>query len=320
MPDNARDQGNSDAPQVGCCICGEPQTPPYNLLGRRVYCNRHYAVVNREHPGFWRTSLAQILLMAAFSLIVVLIANAIGPLEGAPLLLSGIFLAVVPTALWLVYFYREDRLEPEPKTRIAAVFFLALLLEDVIGRRLVTDWFRVNEWAPYDTATSLLAAVLILGFTWQAVAYVAVRIGVYASEEFDERMDGIVYGTVAGLGVATLLNLRFVLDNAGVALGPGVVRTVTTALAQASFGGLMGYFMAEAKFTHRPIWWVPLGFATAAILNGTFTWLIGEVSAAGLDVAPWRSLIFGLLMALFAFTLLVLLMRRSQAAILRRAR
>jgi hypothetical protein len=65
---------------------------------------------------------------------------------------------------------------------------------------------------------------------------------------------------------------------------------------------------------------VPLGFATTAILNGTFTWLIGEVSAAGLDVAPWRSLVFGLLMALFAFALLVLLMRRSRVATLRRVR
>lgn len=318
MSDSARNESNDDTPQVGCCICGEPQTPPYKVMGRRVYCARHYAVVNREHPSFWRTSLAQILLMAAFSLVVGLIANAIGPLEGLPLLISGVFLAVVPTALWLAYFYREDRLEPEPKTRIAAVFLIALLVQDVVGRRLIYDWFRVNEWAPYETATSFLAAVLILGFTWQAIAYIAVRLGVYASAEFDERMDGIVYGTVAGLGVATLLNLRFVLDNAGVALGPGVIRTVTTALAQASFGGLMGYFMAEAKFSHRPIWWVPLGFATAAILNGTFTWLIGEVSAAGLDVAPWRSLIFGLLMALFAFTLLVLLMRRSQAVTLRR--
>jgi protease PrsW len=37
-------------------------------------------------------------------------------------------------------------------------------------------------------------------------------------------MDGIVYGTVAGLGVATLLNLRYVLDNDGVALTQGVIQ------------------------------------------------------------------------------------------------
>jgi RsiW-degrading membrane proteinase PrsW (M82 family) len=143
--------------------------------------------------------------------------------------------------------------------------------------------------------------------------YVAIRT-VYATTEFDERMDGIVYGTMAGLGVATLINLHFVLDNNGVALGPGVIQIVTTALAQASFGGVLGYFMAEAKFRHRPVWWVPTGLAIAAMLTGIFSWLISEVSADGLGVAPWRSLLLGLAVALIAFVVLLVLMRRATMA------
>jgi RsiW-degrading membrane proteinase PrsW (M82 family) len=227
---------------------------------------------------------------------------------------------VVPSAIWLVFFYRQDRLEPEPKHQVAAVFLLALVLADVLGRRLIEDWFHVRLWASANSATSLAASILIVGVTWQAIAYAAVRLLVYTTPEFDERMDGIVYGTVAGLGVATLLNLRYVLDNGGVALGPGVINVVTTALAQASFGGLMGYFMAEAKFTHRPAWWVPLGFALAAALNGLFSWLIGEVSASGLGVDYWRSLAFGLVVALVAFFTLVALMRRSIEVTLRQTR
>jgi hypothetical protein len=73
----------------------------------------------------------------------------------------------------------------------------------------------------------------------------------------------------------------------------------------------MGYFMAEAKFVHRPPWWVPLGFALAAILNGLFSWLISEVSASGLTVDPWRSLAMGLVVALAVFLVLVALMRRT---------
>jgi RsiW-degrading membrane proteinase PrsW (M82 family) len=132
-------------------------------------------------------------------------------------------------------------------------------------------------------------------------------------------MDGMVYGTVAGLGVATLLNLRYIIDNGGVEIAPGVIQTVTTALAQASFGGLMGYFMAEAKFAHRPTWWVPLGFALAAILNGLFSWLISEVSASGLTVDPWRSLALGVVVALAVFFVLVALMRRmTEVTLLKR--
>ncbi|HEX5689227.1 MAG TPA: PrsW family glutamic-type intramembrane protease, partial [Roseiflexaceae bacterium] len=299
------------AEQVRCCVCNEPLEPPFLLIKGRAYCERHYALVNKPHPGFWRASVIQIAGMAIFSVVLALLGSWLGPVEGTARLLIGLFLAIVPSALWLFYFYRQDRLEPEPKHQIALVFVAALLLADVIGRRVVDDWFRVASWASTDTTTSLLASILIVGFTRQAIAYAAVRAMVYATPEFDERMDGIVYGTVAGLGVATLLNLRYIIDNGGVAIAPGVIQTVTTALAQASFGGLMGYFMAEAKFTHRPIWFVPLGFAVAAILNGLFTWLISEVSASGLAVDPWRSLLLGLVLALVVFFVLVGLMRRT---------
>jgi protease PrsW len=303
------------AEQVRCCICDEPLTPPYHIIGQRAYCARHYAAVNKPHPGFWRASVIQIAGMAIFSAVLAFLGSSLGAINGVALIAVGIFLAIVPSALWLYYFYRQDRLEPEPKTSIAAVFLVALALADVLGRRVVEDWFQVSSWAAADTITSLLASVLIIGFSRQLIAYIAVRV-VYATSEFDERMDGIVYGTVAGLGVATLLNLRYVIDSAGVAIAPGVIQTVTTALAQASFGGLMGYFMAEAKFAHRPVGWVPLGFTLAAILNGLFSWLISEVSASGLTVDPWRSLAMGLAVALVVFFVLVALMRRSTEVVL----
>lgn len=299
-----------------CCICGDPVEPPYNLVGQRVYCARHFALLNKQHPGFWRAGLFQIILIGAFSAIVAVLADNLGAVNRTTLLVIGLLLAIVPSALWLIFFYRQDRLEPEPKTKIAQVFLLALILTDVFGLRMFNDWFQLSSWAPSQTITSLLADILVVGFTIEAIAYAAVRLVVYTTPEFDERMDGIVYGTIAGLGVATLLNLHYVLDNNGVALGPGVIHVVTTALAQASFSGLLGYFMAQAKFEHKPLWWVPLGLAIAAVLNGLFTWLMSEISATGLTVQPWRSLALGIALALVVFGLLLALMRRATQATL----
>lgn len=299
-----------------CCICGDPVAPPYNTIGQRVYCARHYAQLNQPNRGFWRAGLLQIVFMGVFSALVAVLASNLGPINGTVLVLVGLFLAIVPSALWLIFFYRQDRLEPEPKTKIAEVFVLALILTDVLGWRLINDWFQLPRWALAQTFTSLLANILVVGFTIQAIAYAALRLVVYATPEFDERMDGIVYGTVAGLGVATLLNLHYVIDNGGVALGPGVIHVVTTTLAQASFSGLMGYFMAQAKFEHKPGWWVPLGVVIAAVLNGLFTWLMSEVSATGLTVQPWRSLALGLAVALVVFSLLLALMRRAMQSTL----
>jgi RsiW-degrading membrane proteinase PrsW (M82 family) len=299
------------AEELTCCICGDAVVPPYHILGGRVYCDRHYAAVNKQHPGFLRAGIAQILGVGAASAVVAVLAGYLGAPAGAALILIGLILAIVPSVVWLYFFYRQDRLEPEPKTRIAAVFLLALLLTQAVGLPLINNWFQVSIWAPREALTSLLASILIVGFVHQAIAYAAVRLVVYNTSEFDERMDGIVYGTVAGLGVATLINLRYIIDNAGVALAPGVIHVVTTALAQASFSGLLGYFMAGAKFEHKPIWWVPLGLVLAAAFNGLFVWLLSEVSASGLTVEPWRSLVLGIGVALVVFILLLALMRRA---------
>ncbi len=300
-----------------CCVCHDPVEEPYNVLGGRLYCAKHYAVVNKPHVGFWRAGLIQIGGMAIFSVIVAFIAGRLGPLDRTAQILVGLFLAIVPSALWLWYFYRQDRLEPEPKSYVGLVFMAALVLTDFLALRVINDVFHVGEWAAANTWTSLVASILVNGFMLQVCMYIAVRL-VYAGAEFDERMDGIVYGTVAGLGVATLLNLHYIIDNQGVDLASGVITVVTTALAQASFGGLMGWFMAEDKFTEKRFWFVPVGFTVAAVLNGLFSWLINEVSAAGLGVEPLRSLMLGLLVAIATFGVLVWLMNRSTEVTLRR--
>ncbi len=296
-----------------CCVCGQPVSPPYNLIRQRIYCDQHFALVNRQHHGFWRSAIVQILVMGLFSLVVSIIAGYVGPLEDPWRVPVGLVLVLVPSALWIYYFYLQDRARPEPKMRILEVFLLALLLTEAVGYT-VLRWFQVDEWAANLNTTSLLASILISGFMWQGITYTAVRAVVYATTEFDERMDGIVYGTMAGLGVGTLLNLHYVLNNGGVSLGPGVVHIVTTALAQASFGGITGYFMAQAKFEHRLVWWVPAGVSIAAVLNGLFRWSVSEVSADGLSVDPWRSLALGLVASLAAFVVLLALMQQAMRA------
>ena len=60
----------SEPPTLRCCICDDPVAPPYNVIGRRVYCDRHYATINKANPGVWRASLIQIVSMGIFSAIV----------------------------------------------------------------------------------------------------------------------------------------------------------------------------------------------------------------------------------------------------------
>lgn len=59
-----------------------------------------------------------------FAALLALLAGAIEPtLSGSALVLAGVVLALVPAALWLAFFYAQDRLEPELKGYVRAFLF-----------------------------------------------------------------------------------------------------------------------------------------------------------------------------------------------------
>lgn len=300
-----------------CCVCHRPVDQDAPRIGRRFYCPEHYERLSRNRPSVWRSGVLNIIALIAFALAVALLAGLIAPvLEGAGLILAGLVLALVPALLWLGFFYAQDRLEPEPKSYVAGVFVLGALLASAVGVPVVRDLFQVQTWLGRSLLVNLLGSILVVGFVQEFLKYAAVRYSVYLLPEFDERMDGVLYGTAAGLGYATMLNVQYVVQSGGVDLGMGVVRIVVVALAQASFGGITGYFLARAKFEDEPVWWMPLGLALAAILNGIFSVARGGVTRVGSAMAgsttnPWYGLLLAALVAVLTLGALIALIRRA---------
>ncbi len=300
-----------------CCVCHKPAGSEARRLGGRVYCERHYAKVSQDRPSAWRAGLGHILGQVAFVLVVVALAAILKPtLTGWPLLTVGLVLALVPAFLWLIFFYQQDRLEPEPKGYVLVVFVLGALLAQAVGIPLLRDVFEVRRWLPINPWANVLGSILVVGFTQEFLKYAAVRYSIYPLAEFDERIDGIVYGTAAGLGYATMLNMHYVVASGGVNLQAGVIRIAVTALAQASFAGLSGYFLGRAKFEDEPVWWLPSGVALAAVLNGLFTFLRGELTTTRLSLTggghnPWPGLILAAIVAGATFSVLFYLIRRA---------
>jgi RsiW-degrading membrane proteinase PrsW (M82 family) len=280
-----------------CRVCDEPAT---RVVGTYAYCDLHYERAMRRTGALWRVDLASIVVLVVFVLLVVAIDAAVQPeLTGTTLALVGVGLALVPAVVWLAFFYRRDRQEPEPRSLVIGVAVLAWLIGTAVVIPLLEGILDVPSWIGASPLVYLLGSILVVGAIEEFAAYAAVRSTVYGSPEFDEPVDGIVYGTAAGVGLATALNIAFVMDSGGVDLGAGTIRIVVTALAQASFAGVMGYFLGRHKFEVRPIWWMPVGVGIAAILNGTFTFLRDSVASRGLDpsilgsLGPW----FGLVLA-----------------------
>ncbi len=304
-----------------CCVCQQPVQGDVARIRGRDYCQVHFAKVNRDRASVWRTGFVVVAVLVVFTVLVAVVDNVMDPeLTGIALVLTGVGLALVPALLWLIFFYLQDVLEPEPKGFVLGVFVLGALLASAVGIPVINSLFRVQDWLEVSLAANLLGSILVIGVVQEFLKYSAVRYSVYLLPEFDERMDGILYGTAAGLGYATMLNIHYVLDSGGVNLEMGIIRIVVTALAQASFSGITGYFLARAKFDDEPVWWLPLGLAIAAVLNGLFTVVRGGLMRMGsvLDertATPWLGLALATVIAILTFLVLLYLMGRANRSV-----
>lgn len=299
----------------GCRVCAEPAT---HVVGNEAYCDRHYERATRRATAQWQVDLASVAVLIGFVAVVYALDSALRPqLSGSALGAIGLVLAIVPAAIWLAFFYRRDRREPEPRSMVVGVAILGALIGSAIVIPLLSDGFAVASWLPRSPLVNLAGSILVVGVVESFAVYAAVRFSVYSSAEFDERVDGIVYGSAAGVGLATALNVAFIVESGGADLGSGVLRIVVIALAQASFGGVIGYFLGRQKLEARPIWWMPLGVAAAAALNGTFTFLRGTAAGGGIsasptvELGPWLGLALAAALAVGVTLVLSALIRRQ---------
>jgi RsiW-degrading membrane proteinase PrsW (M82 family) len=194
---------------------------------------------------------------------------------------------------------------------VLGVFVLGALLAQAIGQPVVRDLFHVQNWSSNDTLLGFLAAILIVGVVQEFLKYAAVRYTVFGSAEFDQPVDGIIYGASAGLGYATMLNIWYVIQNGGVDLGVGAVRCAVEALAQASTAGVVGYFLGQAKFRAMGPLWLPAGIVLAAVLNATVNLLLDRAPLLGtFGFNVWAALIAAVVVAGVIFGVLLSIIKR----------
>jgi RsiW-degrading membrane proteinase PrsW (M82 family) len=301
--------------EIVCCVCHIAVPETSRRIGARYYCDRHFSRVTQNRRGLWLSVLVGVVALLVFVGLVTLLVRTVSPaLGGWWLTPVGVVLAVVPAMIWLGVFYAQDRLEPEPKRFILGIFVLGALLAQAIGMPVVRDVFRVQDWLPYNGPWfDILGSILVVGFVQEYLKYAGVRLTVFGSHEFDERVDGIIYGAAIGLGFATMLHIDYVVGSGGVRLDVGVIRIVVDTLAQASFAGVSGYFLGRAKFEDMPAWWLPAGVTLAAVLNGVVSFLLQEVSTQGLQFTPEYGLILAAVVAGATFAVLFALVRRINA-------
>ena len=182
-------------------------------------------------------------------------------------------LGAVPGLLWLIWFFRKDDHEPEPK-RLVALAFLAGAAAAflVVGLRPHVEGFVLD--ATGAGFSSLIDAFLVTAPLEEVVKTVALLSAVGWSREWDEPLDGIVYGAAVALGFASVENAYYAAASGGA--GVIVARAFTSTLAHCAFTGGCGLILGLGRFRGGRVFALalPFGFLIAILAHGTFDWLL----------------------------------------------
>jgi RsiW-degrading membrane proteinase PrsW (M82 family) len=223
-----------------------------------------------------------------------------------------IVVAAAPSLFLLTFFYLKDRYEREPLLQILMAFGLGLYsMIAAQGMATTAEGWVSAEWlATGGEAARLFDAFVLSGAIEEFAKWVVLILAIYHWDEFDEPLDGVVYGVAVALGFATLENFLFVLR-----LGLGVAwqRALFAVPAHALCGATMGYYAGRAKLPDaaqrgRTPWLDrSLCFVVPIIFHGLYDYALHH----GLGPKIWVMISVGSL-ALWQFVLRRV--RRAQSA------
>ena len=272
-----------------CCVCGEALVEDARRLGGRTFCARHHVeAIRAAHRPWWRGAVSEIGAVAAFVVLVPILAGS-GPV--ATSLPYALAFVLPPAALLLIWVWRQDRIEPEPPAIVFLVFMAGVLLNEGFVVPMARDVFRLSEWQHLSQTSGWVGAFLVEAMLRQASVYAAVRYTVYLTDEFDEPADGVVYAGAAGLGLATAQNFHFVMEAEHVLPREGSVYVATTCLITLAGAAAIGLGLARRRLRPHPKEiWIATAFVVAVVLDGGLTQLTELAGIDGGDFDPWVSM------------------------------
>jgi RsiW-degrading membrane proteinase PrsW (M82 family) len=154
---------------------------------------------------------------------------------------------VLPPLALMWYVDRLDAKRPEPPgllRRTAIVGGVSALPCALLEVGIQHTW----RFSGY--ANACFEGFVVAAAVEELAKLLALRLFVWNWPEFDERMDGIVYATRAGLGFALVENVGYLLTTKTMAgfAGMYVFRALLAVPGHAVYAGVMGYFAARRRF------------------------------------------------------------------------
>ena len=185
--------------------------------------------------------------------------------------------AVLPALLLLWFFSGRDRF-PEPPRVIWTTFGLGVLtiIPAVLLETVLQSWGRGLT----GLVGALFGAFFVAALVEEIFKLSVLQVYSFRNRQFNEPMDGVVYGAASGLGFAVLENLLYVMAPGG-GLAVGTMRAVLSVPGHALWGAVLGFYAGTGRLCGRPLRGSLKGLAAAVALHGTFDTPVMLISDAG---------------------------------------
>lgn len=195
-----------------------------------------------------------------------------------------LFLSILPGVLIIIYVFKKDKHEHEPYKYVAICVFFGMLscVPAVMGTMAIEPLLGVEN--PGESSNIFVVAFyafVAVGFSEEFAKFLFLRFYIYRKPEFDEPMDGIVYGVMIGMGFAILENVLYVLQGG---LGVAFLRMFTAVPGHAAFGVIMGYYVGLAKFDKNPTALLAQGVLYATLVHGAYDFCLFQKNYAALTL------------------------------------
>jgi len=163
-----------------------------------------------------------------------------------------LLITILPSILIILFFINSDKFK-EPTKEIIKIFFLGILI--TIPAYILNTYIGDFLYKKTELSEGLISSFLTAAPVEEGLKLSILYYFVYKMKDFNEPIDGIVYGVTVSLGFATLENLYYVYLLADyfetTSMTLAVIRSFSAVPAHAVFGIFMGYFFMKYSFIKK---------------------------------------------------------------------
>lgn len=202
-------------------------------------------------------------------------------------IILAIVAALLPVGLLAYYIYRKDKYQPEPKKWLwkACLFGVLSAIAVMAIGIIFPSFLQIFESLEGSVWGALGTSLFDAAIPEEAFKLLMLWLLIRKNPYFDEKIDGIVYATMVGLGFAGLENIIYVFsafDNFALV---AISRALFSVPGHFFFAVVMGYYLSLAYFksntkSEKTKYWL-LAFFIPMMLHFVFDAILMSMDVTG---------------------------------------